>query len=419
MTNSLTKVEAIAWEKACEAFEANNIFAQNAEVYKPSAGYAEQAGQTVRIPYANQIESSTGLDTTGQTKDIIDVTVPISLAASDIKNSKFAVTAIEGNFERRVSDNMKAAVRKLSSDVSTEIANKIIDEGALVGTKASSALTSYSDFAKAGTILDEIEAYGTDRFMYLPPRMAQGLANDLGMRATDNNRDHMAYTDGRLPNINDFNTFKTNALKTVSGSSASGVTVNGANQNVTVVAYQSDVTPSSGTVNDPRYSTLTVSASHGLVAGDVITIAGVNRVGVDSKTDTGQLMTFRVKSVDTNDLTVSPAIISSGAYQNVSAAPANSAAVTVRNTADAQPAVFTTKEAVNLFCSDLNFSLLEGSNQVVLDTYTSSSGLSIAFIRWGDGDTTSTNHRLTVWCKPNVVDPLKCGILLPSQALDL
>ena len=418
MANSLTKVEAIAWEKVCEAFEANNIFAQNAEVYKPSAGFAEQAGQTVRIPYANQIESSTGLDTTSQTKDITDVTVPISLAASDIKNSKFAVSAIEGNFERRVTDNMNAAVRKLSSDVSTEIANKIIDEGSLVGT-STSTLTNYSDFAKAGTILDEIEANTSDRFMYLPPRMAQGLANELGMRATDNSRDHMAYTDGRLPNIDAFNTFKTNALKSVSGSSASGVTVNGANQNVSVVAYKSDTTPSSGEVDDPRYSVVTMSASHGLVAGDVITIAGVNRVGIDSKTNTGQLMTFRVKSVATNDVTVSPAIISDGAYQNVSAAPANSAAVTVRNTADAQPAVFTTKEAVNLFCSDLNFSLLEGSNQVVLDTYTSSSGLSIAFIRWGDGDTTSTNHRLTVWCKPNVVDPTKCGILLPSQALSL
>lgn len=418
MANSLTKVEAIAWEKACEAFEANNVFAQNAEVYKPSAGFAEQAGQTVRIPYANQIESSTGLDTTSQTKDITDVTVPISLAASDIKNSKFAVNAIEGNFERRIADNMRAAVRKLSSDVSTEIANKIIDEGSLVGT-STSTLTNYSDFAKAGTILDELEATTSDRFMYLPPRMAAGVANELGSRATDNSRDHMAYTDGRLPHIDAFNTFKTNALKSVSGSSASGVTVNGANQNVSVVAYKSDTTPSSGTVDDPRYSVVTMSASHGLVAGDVITIAGVNRVGIDSKTNTGQLMTFRVKSVDTNDVTVSPAIISSGAYQNVSAAPANSAAVTVRNTADAQPAVFTTKEAVNLFCSDLNFSLLEGSNQVVLDTYTSSSGLSIAFIRWGDGDTTSTNHRLTVWCKPNVVDPTKCGILLPSQALSL
>lgn len=418
MANSLTKVEAIAWEKACEAFEANNVFAQNAEVYKPSAGFAEQAGQIVRIPYANQIESSTGLDTTSQTKDITDVTVPISLAASDIKNSKFAVNAIEGNFERRIADNMRAAVRKLSSDVSTEIANKIIDEGSLVGT-STSTLTNYSDFAKAGTILDELEATTSDRFMYLPPRMAAGVANELGSRATDNSRDHMAYTDGRLPNIDAFNTFKTNALKSVSRSAASGVTVNGANQNVSVVAYKSDTTPSAGTVDDPRYSVVTMSVSHGLVAGDVITIAGVNRVGIDSKTDTGQLMTFRVKSVDTNDVTVSPAIISSGAYKNVSAAPANSAAVTVRNTADAQPAVFTTKEAVNLFCSDLNFSLLEGSNQVVLDTYTSSSGLSIAFIRWGDGDTTSTNHRLTVWCKPNVVDPTKCGILLPSQALSL
>lgn len=418
MANSLTRVEQIAWEKGCEAFENNNVFAKNAEVYKPESGFAEQAGQTIRFPYANQIEFTTGLDVTNQQKDITDVTVPLSLNKSDIVGSRFGLDVIEGNFERRITDNVMAAVRRTSGVISTRVSEAIIDKGALVGT-SDSDLVNYSDFAKAGTILSEIEAGHEAQYMYLPPRMAQGLANELGSRETDNGRDMDAYGMGKLPSINSFMTFKSNSLKTVAGVSATGITVAGADQNVTPVAYESDTTPAAGTVDDPRKSVLAVSDASGLSEGAAFTIADVNRVGIDTKVDTGQLATFRVLAVDGNNVTVSPAIMSDGAYQNVSAAPADGAAVTVITTEDAQPAVFTTKGAVQLFCSDINWGLLEGSAATILGEYTTTSGLSIALIRQGSGLTGAVDYRFAVWARPNVVDPTKCGILLPNQAANL
>tara|TARA_R110000772_G_scaffold99798_3_gene199752 strand:- start:785 stop:2038 length:1254 start_codon:yes stop_codon:yes gene_type:complete len=413
MANSLTKVEQIAWEEACEAFENNNIFAQNSEIYKPNAGYAEQAGQTIRIPYANQIESSTGLSVSGAYKDIIDVSVPISLAAGDIKNSSFTVTAIEGNFERRIKDSVNAAVRKLSSDVSKDISDTIIAKGALIGAETT-ALTSYSHFAKADAMLDETEANASDRYMYLDPRMAMGLANDLGMRQTDNSRDHDAYSKSQLPDVGAFQVHKTGSLGQVTASSVTSVTVNGANQDVDPVAYNSDAAASAPNSDDIRTQSLILSAST-YVTGDVFTIAGVNRVGRDTKVDTGQLQTFRVIAGGATTITISPAIVAAGPYQNVTAKPANSAACTIINTDTVTPAVFTTKDAVTLFASDLNMSLLEGSARIILDTYTTSSGLSIAFLREGEITGLTVNHRLTTWCKPNVVDPSRCGLLLPSQ----
>ncbi len=416
MANSLTKVQQIAWEQGCEEFENVNVFANNAEIYKPDSGYAELAGQTIRLPYANQIQSSTGLDVTSSINDVSDLTVPISLSASHIKNATFALNVQESNVDRRTSDNVKASVRKLSSDVSKAIADKIIDQGALWAGE-STALTTFSHFASPGTMLSEVEAQHGEKFLYMPSRTAAGLSNELGMRATDNGRDMGAYGTGSLPNINGFQTFDAGSLKSLGAEVAVTVVINGANQDVDPKAYDSDVTLSQPSIDDVRYQTLAVTNTSGsLTNGDVFSIAGVNRIGIDSKIDSNQLATFRVISGGgTTTVTISPAIIASGAYQNVSAIPANGAAITAHNTVAASPTVFTSKGAVNLFASDLNWSSLEGSAGTILDTYTTSSGLQVAFIRQGNALTGVVNHRFTVWCNPNVIDPLKCGGILPNQ----
>ena len=76
----------------------------------------------------------------------------------------------------------------------------------------------------------------------------------------------------------------------------------------------------------------------GLVAaGDVFTIAGVFQVNPVSKDSTGVLQEFTVNVANTASgggaiaaLSISPAIITSGPYQTVDAAPADNAAITVK-----------------------------------------------------------------------------------------
>lgn len=76
-----------------------------------------------------------------------------------------------------------------------------------------------------------------------------------------------------------------------------------------------------------------------LKAGDVFTIAGVNAVNPISKEDTGVLQQFVVLA-DANSgattgpatLSISPSITTSGAYQTVTASPADNAAITVLGT---------------------------------------------------------------------------------------
>lgn len=91
----------------------------------------------------------------------------------------------------------------------------------------------------------------------------------------------------------------------------------------------------------------TASAANRLKAGDVFTIAGVNKCNPITKQDTGQLQQFVVTADVSSDgsgnatIPISPAIYSSTSLQNVVAAPADNAALGFAGDANSQGAVGT------------------------------------------------------------------------------
>jgi len=110
------------------------------------------------------------------------------------------------------------------------------------------------------------------------------------------------------------------------GSSAGSITVNGASQGL------SSGWASSSTIN------ITATATGTLNAGDIINFAGVYAVNPQNRQAYGsnKLRNFVVKSAvaltnGNTSVTVSPALIYSGQFQNVTASPAASAAVTPYN----------------------------------------------------------------------------------------
>ena len=84
-------------------------------------------------------------------------------------------------------------------------------------------------------------------------------------------------------------------------------------------------------------STITVNSLNGTVTlGTKITFAGVYAVNPQSRTSTGTLAQFTVTAAAASSattLSISPAIVASGPFQNVSASPANSAVITIFGTA--------------------------------------------------------------------------------------
>lgn len=83
----------------------------------------------------------------------------------------------------------------------------------------------------------------------------------------------------------------------------------------------------------------TAAAAQRLNAGDVFTIANVYSVNPVTKQSTNSLMQFVVVSNASSDAsgnltaTISPAMISAGPFQNINAAPADNAALTISGTA--------------------------------------------------------------------------------------
>jgi hypothetical protein len=84
-------------------------------------------------------------------------------------------------------------------------------------------------------------------------------------------------------------------------------------------------------------ATITVNALNGTVTkGTKITFASVFAVNPQSRTSTGTLAQFTVTADAANaatSLLISPAIVNSGAFQNVSVSPANAATITIFGTA--------------------------------------------------------------------------------------
>jgi hypothetical protein len=136
----------------------------------------------------------------------------------------------------------------------------------------------------------------------------KGLFNDKTTIAKQNREGFMGRTAGF-----DFmeNTLWPRQLSGTENGSSTTITINGAGQ-----------TGASVTVAN--------ASSKTLKAGDIITLPGVNRVHPETKADTGVAQTFVVTadvSAGGTSIPISPAIVTSGATQNVTGSPTNSAAI--------------------------------------------------------------------------------------------
>jgi hypothetical protein len=183
--------------------------------------------------------------------------------------------------------------------------------------------------------------------------------------------------------------------------------INGASQNVTYATAKDTMSQSLVT------SGWTNSTTGILKAGDIITIAGVFAVNPSTKTSTGRLQTFTVLS-DANSgastgpatLTISPPIIISGAYQTVTAAPANSAAITVKTGTGGtsyRQSLLMDPSGITIVTRPLDIPQGAGVKSHVEQ----GNVVSIAVTEYTTGDTLSHNMRFDMLWQPILLDPRK------------
>ena len=107
-------------------------------------------------------------------------------------------------------------------------------------------------------------------------------------------------------------------------------------ENERVYAHATGTDHTTVTVNDASIAsgdTTITTAGGNVTVGTVFTFTGVNAVHPETKTDLGFAQQFVITAVSGNDWTFSPAYITTGAKQNVTALPVTTEAITVFGTA--------------------------------------------------------------------------------------
>lgn len=287
-------------------------------------------GETISVRRPVMFTSSDGA-TLGAAEDIEEVAASVTLDTR--KHVHFAITSkdltlsIEDFNDRYI----QPAMAELAQQVESSLADSYKQIANFVGTPGT-APSTFLEVGAAAKVLTKLGTpmnvrwnafYDEDASLALADGLKSVFPTEIAKKAIE---------EAAIGRYSKFMLYENQSLKLHTVGVATGTPlINGASQSVTYAA--------SGAAWEQTLATdgWTNSTAGILLAGDVITIAGVNSVNRRTRVSTGDLQTFVVKSDATSGastgpaaLTISPPMITSGPYQTVVAAPADGAVITVK-----------------------------------------------------------------------------------------
>jgi hypothetical protein len=364
MATAFTQQETVLFNELMAGFDDGLVIARNVSTVKldPIILERSQGTQFWRPqPYiSTTVDGAAGTDISSSFTDLTQLSVPIGLGYN--KSVPWQMTGNDLNDELQRTRKYQSALQALSTQINISCANVAGIYGSLV-VKRTAAASGFDDLAAADSLMTEqgLNMDGGRRVAFLHARDYNSMAGNLAKPATSANpKVNPAYEKAYLGPVSGFDTYKADYTYNLALKAGVTVTVNGANQYYTPKATS---TASTGEVQnvDNRFQTLPITVTSGTVkVGDRFTIAVVNACHHITKTDTGQPKTFTITAIvtgagGTGTVQISPPIISAGGatqaekeYQNVTATPANGAAITFLNTVSGNVAPFFDARAIEL-----------------------------------------------------------------------
>ena len=320
VTNSIVAKEALAILQNMVGF-AKNVNRDFESEFTGNQGRGYSPGQTINIKKPPRYTYRAGRVAAPQATVETSIPITLSQGGADLNFTSFEKTVSLQQFERKMQAAVVAVVNEIDRQGLDMARRTIANAVGTVGTLPSTQAAAYALLTGANQKLDEMAApRDGQRSLIVNPAMNGSLLQGFGGLFNPGAPVTKGYSTGMFQNAFGLDVnMDQNVSRHVNGTAVAGTnTVNGAGQ---------------------TGSALAVAALNGtLTVGTVFTLAGVNAVNPQSRQDTGSLQQFVVTAAVAGAATsvaIFPAITTSGAFQTVTASPANGAAITILGAASA------------------------------------------------------------------------------------
>lgn len=420
-----SKEERVAFEDQLASFNDLMVESRTVSVYGTDGQLMERANDTIWRPVPYILNSQARTIGTPVVPQIVNqLTVPSRL--NTLRNVSWSMTALElrdALQEGRLGEGSKV---RLASDINSSVRSVAANQGTLA-VAITGAAGTYDHIAQAQAMMDEQGVPANDRFLFLAPREANGIAGNLTNlnRSFGNAKSDNAFERSELgQNIAGFDIYRSDgAIRQTGATPSVTIATNGAQ-----VRYVPVTTDANGNNVDNRTQVVTLSAVTGVTPGMAFQIVGIESVHQITKVPTGQLKTFRVISTPTsepslgaNQIRISPPMIGANSaptavelqYKNCEVV-ATSATQTInwltRNTANLNP--FWHKDSIQLLPG--RYVVPEGAGVDVMRG-TTDQGLELVMTKRFDPTTFTTLFTFDTFFGVANLNPEMNGVLIFGQ----
>lgn len=397
-----------------EAFESSRVVTKTVNTQLLSGKFNPSTGSNVdfKRPHDYNTIRTSGGDISLSTKSDI-----IAGKATGTVQDYFTAATEWSNIQEaleldQLDEILAPMARRLVTDLELDLGAFMRKNASLNYGNRGTAVDAWSDVAGAGATMDSVGVpMSDDKYYLMNPFTTTSLASaQSGLTAADG-LVRTAWEKAQIAsNFGGMRALTSNALSSyTSGSTTDRAgTLNGAPDATYVTA------------KDTMQQTLILAdlGTGTIKAGDQVTIAGVNRLNVSTREQilgatgaavlwTGTVLADVTIAANAATIVVSGAAIyeANGQYNNVDAAPANGAVVTILGAASTvyQPNMFYSKQAFGL--GTVKLPKLYSTDTVA----TTSDGMSIRVSKYSDGDANTQKIRFDLLPAYACFNPLFAG----------
>lgn len=268
-------------------------------------------GSQLKIRLPNEYVVRTGATLSAQNTAETSTTLSVATQKGvDLNFTSVDLTLSLDDFSKRI---LEPAMSVLAANIEADALSMVDDVYNIVDSDAASI--DFLDVMDARKILtDNLAPMDSERKVLMQTKHVPPLINELKSLFQDSATIAKQYKEGMMGRTAGFDFYENTLLNDhTTGTAVKGDTlynVNGADQVGSAIIVDTGATT--------------------FLKGDVITLAGCNRVHPETKADTGALQQFVITAdsgASATTLNISPAIVISGGRQNVTASPTTTGAV--------------------------------------------------------------------------------------------